>query len=84
MKIVLLGILFILCGICLWKVINRDLILLKISTADLRNRVVGARLQKDGKDPYYFKWTENDGLRYYDPFNIDSLYISNIDRKSVV
>jgi len=36
---------------------------------DLRNRVVGARLIKDGRSPYFYKWQAGDGMRYYDPDN---------------
>ena len=39
--------------------------------SDLRNRVVGARLIKDGRSPYFYKWDKNDGVRYYDPDNDD-------------
>lgn len=45
---------------------------------DLRNRVVGARLEKDGRLPYFYKWRKGDGIRYYDPQNRDSLAVSNI------
>jgi hypothetical protein len=33
---------------------------------DLRNRVVGARLMKDGLEPYFFIWKPGDPMRYYD------------------
>src|SRR5438445_9849442 len=39
--------------------------------SDLRNRVVGARLIKDGRSPYFYKWRIADGVRYYDPDNFD-------------
>ncbi|MFT3747362.1 MAG: hypothetical protein QM768_03560 [Agriterribacter sp.] len=78
MKTVISGIAILVAAFCIWKSFNRDLNLLKISTADLRNRVVGARLQKDGRDPYFYEWKKEDGLRYYDPNNFDSLYVSNI------
>ena len=39
--------------------------------SDLRNRVVGARLIKDGRSPYFYKWDKRDGVRYYDPDNDD-------------
>lgn len=58
--------------------IYRDIQLEKKYTSDLRNRVVGARLQKDGKLPYFYKWKQNDGLRYYDPANFDTLKVANI------
>ena len=45
---------------------------------DLRNRVVGARLIKDGKSPYWYKWQMKDGPRYYDRWNIFSLKVTNI------
>ena len=47
---------------------------------DLRNRVVGSRLQKDGKLPYTYYWQSKDGNRYYDASNKnpDSLHASNI------
>jgi hypothetical protein len=34
--------------------------------ADLRNRVVGARLQLAGKLPYFYHWTPADGTRFLD------------------
>ncbi|MEO7309634.1 MAG: glycosyltransferase family 87 protein [Chitinophagaceae bacterium] len=36
--------------------------------ADLRNRVVGARLMKDGLSPYFYIWHVNMPVRYYDTF----------------
>lgn len=48
----------------------RDLILEQAGTIDLRNRVVGARLQMDGKAPYMYRWNAGDSLRYYDPLNM--------------
>jgi hypothetical protein len=45
---------------------------------DLRNRVVGARLVKDGREPYFYKWRIKDGIRYYDHCNIGSATCSNI------
>ncbi len=56
----------------------RDMQLEKHYTGDLRNRVVGARMQKDGLSPYFYKWKTGDGFRYYDPNNFDSLRVSNI------
>ena len=49
--------------------IYRDLILEKEYPGDLRNRVVGARLQKDGKLPYTFSNDTTGGIRYFDPCN---------------
>ncbi|MFI5194232.1 MAG: glycosyltransferase 87 family protein [Chitinophagales bacterium] len=41
--------------------------------ADLRNRVVGARLQKDGRLPYFYYWTPEEGSRYFDPESCNQL-----------
>lgn len=59
---------------CVW----RDIQLEKQYTGDLRNRIVGARLQKDGVAPYFYKWKSADSIRYYDPQNFDSFKVSNI------
>ena len=59
---------------CIW----RDFQIEKQYTVDLRNRVVGARLQKDGKPPYFYKWRQADGLRYYDPNRVDTTYANAI------
>ena len=34
---------------------------------DFRNRLVGARLMLAGEDPYWYKWTLGDPLRWLDP-----------------
>jgi hypothetical protein len=47
----------------------RDAQLEKQYTGDLRNRIVGARLQKDGRLPYFYYWQAKDGIRYFDPNN---------------
>lgn len=60
-----------------WSV-YRDIHLEKRYAGDLRNRIVGARLQQDGRSPYFYKWKNGDGFRYYDPNNFDSLQVSNI------
>lgn len=78
MKAVILFIAILLLAGCLWKAINNDLHVVKMFTQDLRNRIVGARLQKDGKDPYFYTWKKEDGIRYYDPNNFDSKLVSNI------
>ena len=59
--------------------IIRDFHLEKQYTVDLRNRVVGARLQKDGRLPYNYYFKPADGLRYFDfqNLNIDSSGASN-------
>jgi hypothetical protein len=56
----------------------RDMQHEKQYTSDLRNRVVGARLEKDGLLPYFYKWKPENNLRYYDPANFDSFKVSNI------
>jgi len=58
--------------------IYRDIQLDRYYPGDLRNRVVGARLIKDGRSPYFYKWHKGDGVRYYDPSSFDSLKVSNI------
>ncbi len=60
-----------------WSV-YRDVQLEKRGSEDLRNRVVGARMEKDGLSPYFYKWKDGDGLRYYDPRNFDTLLVSNV------
>lgn len=45
---------------------------------DLRNRIVGARLQAEGQSPYFYKWKPEDGIRYYDPTNFDQWKASAI------
>lgn len=68
----------IVTGVGLFLCIRRDVQLEKLYTGDLRNRVVGARLQKDGKLPYFYKWNPADSTRYYDPQNFDSFKVANI------
>ena len=60
--------------------IDRDIRLEKQYPPDLRNRVVGSRLQKEGKLPYTYFWQPADGIRYYDLNNTNFLGtgISNI------
>lgn len=70
--------LIILATISICWCVYRDIRIEKQYTGDLRNRIVGARLQKDRKAPYFYKWKSSDGLRYYDPNNFDTLKVSNI------
>lgn len=70
--------LILFCASSLCWFIRRDIQLEKLYTGDLRNRVVGARLQKDGQPPYFYKWNISDSTRYYDPQNFDSFKVSNI------
>lgn len=58
--------------------IPRDIRYNRAYPVDLRNRVVGARLERDGRLPYFYKWRPGDGLRYYDPRNFDHWKASNI------
>jgi hypothetical protein len=58
--------------------LRRDIRYSKAYPGDLRYRVVGARLVRDGHLPYQYKWRPGDGLRYYDPDNFDSLKAANI------
>jgi len=65
---------FMLLVLAAWRDIRYE----KLYPIDLRNRVVGARLIYDGKLPYFYKWQQQDGMRYYDPQNIGEVIISNI------
>ncbi|MFT3936258.1 MAG: hypothetical protein QM726_21695 [Chitinophagaceae bacterium] len=49
--------------------VYRDNLVESQGTGDLVNRVVGARLQKDGYLPYFYKWKNTDSgrYRYIDP-----------------
>jgi hypothetical protein len=68
----------ILLAVILSHSIIRDINLEKQYTSDLRNRIVGARLQEDGRDPYFYKWRNGDSYRYLDPMNSDSFRVSNM------
>lgn len=57
--------------------VYRDILADRQFPGDLRNRVVGARMIKDGRSPYFYKWQAGDGTRYYDPNNFDTLKVSN-------
>lgn len=46
--------------------IYRDANLITNPSGDLRNRIVGARLQKDGHIPYMYKWQSGDEMKYFD------------------
>lgn len=58
--------------------IYRDIRLEQQHPGDLRNRVVGARLQKDGISPYFYGWDSTQSFRYYDPSGYQSIAASNI------
>jgi hypothetical protein len=74
-SLILLG---ILCACILSWCLIRDLRIEKQYGSDLRNRVVGARLQMDGKLPYFYYWRPEHGGRYYDPFQKDTTYANAI------
>ncbi len=69
-------ILLISFAIVLACVVHTDIRLQRHYSYDLRNRVVGARLTRDGYSPYFYKWRKKDGIRYYDPQNIDGATVS--------
>lgn len=58
--------------------VNRDLRYQKEGAGDLRNRVVGARLMKAGRDPYFYKWKKGDSYRYLDYTNVNADSVSAI------
>jgi hypothetical protein len=64
------------CAFC-WC-LYRDIRIEKQYCIDLRNRIVGARLQMDGKPPYFYKWKPEHGFRYYDPYPYDTTYANAI------
>jgi hypothetical protein len=57
---------------------KKSLLVEGLGTGDLRNRVVGARMQKDGLSPYFFEWSPGDTARYYDKNNMLQIGVSNI------
>ena len=59
----------LILGIVIFHSVQRDIKLESHNACDLRNRVIGARLEKDGKLPYAYAWIPSDGMRYYDPHN---------------
>lgn len=77
-------IIYILNGILLVALLThsiyRDIHIEKQYTVDLRNRVVGARLQKDRKLPYNYSFQPIEGPRYFDiqNYNRDSSGVSNV------
>jgi len=67
-----------LASIAIAGCIYRDIRLERQHPGDLRNRVVGARLQKDGISPYFYGWDSTQPFRYYDPSAYDFIAASNI------
>jgi hypothetical protein len=76
-KIAWISVITICMVLFCWS-LYRDIQAERQYTGDLRNRVVGARMQKDGLSPYFYKWKKGEGTRYYDPNNFDSLKVANI------
>jgi hypothetical protein len=70
--------LFILFITSLAWCIYRDIQIEKQYPGDLRNRILGARLQMDGISPYYYRWQPGDSIRYYDPEGIYTRKFSNV------
>ncbi len=74
--------LIIFCIAVLGWSIYRDIQFEQQYPGDLRNRIVGARLEKDHASPYFYTWKLTDPMRYYDPSNVDlainPLHVSNI------
>lgn len=64
--------------ICVTWSVYRDIHIERNYTHDLRNRVVGARLQQSGISPYYYKWKSSDGPLFYDPQNFSEEKVSDI------
>ena len=61
-----------------WCVV-RDINLTEQYPGDLRNRVIGARMQMEGKSPYFYHWNTGDSDRYYDwNNNSPDALISNV------
>jgi hypothetical protein len=65
-------ILVLLLAIGVWGVIKTNHLQRLAGTGDLRNRVVGARLMKDGKLPYYYHYYPGEPLRYVIERTIDT------------
>lgn len=57
--------------------IQRDYALVPQYQRDLRNRITGARLMQDGKDPYFYKWNPTEPLKYFDPYDYRGLVVSS-------
>jgi hypothetical protein len=56
----------------------RDIEIEKHYPGDLRNRILGSRLQMDGISPYYYRWDSSSGTRYYDPEAAYTRKFSNV------
>jgi len=78
--LLLISVLLLMLGYTIWRDIRYE----RTYTGDLRNRVTGARMIKDGRSPYFYKWRSGDGLRYYDPQNFDTWRPSNMTSTPVL
>lgn len=76
-KLIFLLPVLVAIGILIYS-IRRDIALEKTYPGDLRNRIVGARLQMDGIPPYFYHWDSTAPIRYYDPTGYNHVVISNI------
>jgi hypothetical protein len=76
LKSCLVPLIFLVGTLC-WC-IYRDIQLEKQYPGDLRNPVVGERLIQEDKLPYFYKWKQQDGIRYYDPDAFHDSKVSNI------
>src|SRR6186713_1484838 len=63
------ALLFILILVITYTIVRDSRVITHFYGSDLRNRVVGARMIRDGRSPYFYKWKGADGVRYYDPDN---------------
>ncbi|NCT74774.1 MAG: DUF2029 domain-containing protein [Chitinophagaceae bacterium] len=71
-------IILFLSALALAYCIYRDIRLERQHPGDLPNRVIGARLQKDGISPYFYGWDSTQPMRYYDPSGYHTIAASNV------
>src|SRR5579863_5977655 len=55
-----------------WYALTRDIRYSREYMGDLRNRIVGARIIRDGGSPYFYKYSPADPIDYYDPQAFDT------------
>ena len=61
-----------LLSLALYGIYRTDIVQRNVEWKDMRNRVVGARLMKDGIAPYYHHWHPGDSLKYVMDLDIDT------------
>lgn len=66
-KLILIKSFYILLTALLLASIVKDVSHLTPFAGDLRNRIVGARMIKDGLSPYFYIWKKGDSNKYYLP-----------------